>query len=68
MTAEQQEMLYIATIAKESGFWRVDVSPDDVIALLNRIVELEARIKEMRRKYEPTMAEQADDLDVARLR
>lgn len=41
MTTEQQEMLYATTIARDSGFTRVEIAPQDLIALLERIAELE---------------------------
>ena len=63
MTTEQQEMLYIATVAKESGLRRVEIDPNDLIALLHRVRDLEARVEEMRRRHEPTMSEQIEDMD-----
>lgn len=41
MTPEQQEMFLAAHAAKASGFKRVEIAPEDLIALLDRIAELE---------------------------
>jgi hypothetical protein len=58
MTSEQQEMFYVATIAKESGFRRVEIDPDDVIALLRRMEALERTL---------AFADRERDQDVARI-
>jgi tetrahydromethanopterin S-methyltransferase subunit G len=63
MTPEQQEMLREAIIALDEEYTTMLVDPDDVIALLRRVEELEARVEELRRRYEPTMAEQVEDMD-----
>lgn len=63
MTIEQQEMLYAATVARDSGFKRVEIDPSDVIALFECIAQLEARVEELRRRYEPTMDEEREDMD-----
>jgi uncharacterized protein (UPF0335 family) len=54
MTPEQQEMLAVAHAARDSGFKRVEIAPEDLIALLDRIAELErenaglsARVEEL---------------------
>lgn len=41
MTPEQQDMLVVAHAAKDSGFKRVEIAPEDVIEILRRIEELE---------------------------
>jgi hypothetical protein len=41
MTSEQQEMLLAAHAARASGFKRVEIAPDDLIELLDRIAALE---------------------------
>jgi hypothetical protein len=41
----------------------ITVDPRDVLALAEQVARLEARIEEMRRRYEPTMQEQIEDMD-----
>lgn len=56
MTPEQQEMLAVAHAAKDSGFKRVEIAPEDLIALLDRIAELE-RENAWLRAQEPSAAD-----------
>lgn len=70
MTPEQQEMLDDARAAKDSGFKRVEIALEDLIALLDRIADLERdnarlgeRAESLRRRHEPTMAEWSEDAD-----
>lgn len=70
MTPEQQELLCIALVARDSGFKRVEIAPEDLIALLHRVRDLEREIaglrdraESLRRRYEPTMAEWSEDAD-----
>jgi hypothetical protein len=52
-----------ARAAIVSGAPTITVDPREVLALAEQIARLETRIAEMRRRYEPTMAEWSEDAD-----
>jgi hypothetical protein len=56
-------LLDAARAAIVSGTLSITVDPRDVLALAEQVARLEARIEEMRRRYEPTMQEQIEDMD-----
>lgn len=52
-----------ARAAIVSGTSRIEVDPRGVIALAEYVRRLEARVEELRRRYEPTRAEWCEDAD-----
>lgn len=64
MTPEQQEMLDDACAAKASGFEYVEIAPEDLIALLDRIAELERENAALAARVKPIVRRVRDEVDL----